>query len=206
MGRKRRRLTGAAIDRTEVARSLRLLFPAGSVFEVRAPSASNVRCNGRPEGFDALFFGYFDNVETAVNVTSQAFDSADWPAHYVGMNPVSPDLLALASNRVKKQTKKGGNTADKDVPLRRWFLVDVDPQRHAGISATDDEKAAARVLAHRIRLHLVGLGWPEPVVGDSGNGWHLSFGSTSPGPTEDSSRRASSPWPPSSTRTRRRST
>ncbi|MBK9963447.1 MAG: DUF3987 domain-containing protein [Holophagales bacterium] len=174
-------MSAPAIDRAEVARSLRLLFPAGSVFEVRAPSASNVRCNGRPEGFDALFFGYFDNVETAVNVTSQAFETADWPALYVGMNPVSPDLLALASNRVKKQTKKGGNTADKDIPRRRWLLVDVDPQRHAGISSTDDEKAAAHVLAHRIRLHLVGLGWPEPVVADSGNGWHLLFRIDLPG-------------------------
>ncbi len=169
------------IDRAEVARTLRTLYRAGDVLEVRAPSASNVRCNGRPEGFDATFSGYFDNFETLVNVTSSAFGSADWPALYMGLNPVGRDVLALCQNRVKKQTKKGTNTADTDVDRRRYLLVDVDPQRRTGISATDNEKAAAQVLAHRIRVHLSGLGWPEPIVADSGNGWHLLYRVDLPG-------------------------
>ncbi|MFN7990516.1 MAG: YfjI family protein [Thermoanaerobaculia bacterium] len=169
------------IDRAEVARTLRTLFRSGDVLEVRAPSASNVRCSGRPEGYDATFYGYFDNSETLLNVVSAAFGSADWPALYVGMNPVGRELLSLAENRIKKQTKKGGNTADTDVGRRRYFLVDVDPKRRAGISATDDEKAAAQVLAHRIRVHLAGLGWPDPIVADSGNGWHLLYRVDLPG-------------------------
>lgn len=169
------------VDRAEVGRTLRTLYRPGDVLEVRAPSASNVRCGSRPEGWDALFYGYFDNFETLVTVVSNAFSSADWPALYVGLNPVGRDLLALAQNRIRKQTKKGGNTADTDVARRRYLLVDVDPQRRAGISATNDEKAAAQVLAHRIRVHLAGLGWPEPIVADSGNGWHLLYRIDLPG-------------------------
>jgi hypothetical protein len=174
-------VTAPAVDRAEVARTLRTLFRCGDVFEIRAPEASNVRCNGRPEGYGATFYGYFDNFETAVNVTSAAFETADWPALYLTLNPVNPDLFARAANRIKKAGKKGGSTPDGEVPRRRFLLVDVDPKRPAGISATDGQRAAAQVLVNRIRVYLVGLGWPEPIVADSGNGWHLLFRVDLPG-------------------------
>lgn len=174
-------MTAPAVDRADVARTLRTIYRPGDVFEVRAPEASNVRCNGRPEGYGATFYGYFDNFETAVNVTSAAFETADWPALYLTLNPVNPDLFARAANRIKKAGKKGASTPDGEVPRRRFLLVDGDPRRPAGISSTDDEKAAAQVIVNRIRVHLVGLGWPEPIVADSGNGWHLLFRVDLPG-------------------------
>jgi hypothetical protein len=58
---------------------------------------------------------------------------------------------------------------------RRWLLVDVDPIRDSLISATDVEKALAKETALAVREHLRGLGWPEPVLGDSGNGYHLLY-------------------------------
>ena len=174
-------MTAHAIDRAEVARTLRALYRPGDLFEVRVLDASNVRCNGRPEGRGSTFYGYFDSTETASNVVAAALSEADWPAVYTTLNPVRGDLLARAANRLRPASKKGGSASDPDVPRRRWLLVDVDPQRPAGISATDDEKAAAQVLAHRIRLYLTGLGWPEPIVADSGNGWHLLFRVDLPG-------------------------
>jgi len=47
--------------------------------------------------------------------------------------------------------------------------------RPSGVSATDAEKKAARRRALEVREYLRGLGWPEPVVGDSGNGYHLLY-------------------------------
>ena len=58
---------------------------------------------------------------------------------------------------------------------RRWLLIDVDPERPSGISATDAEKAAAQKKAREIYRFLKERGWPEPVVADSGNGYHLLY-------------------------------
>ncbi|MEN6341043.1 MAG: hypothetical protein ABFC89_00625 [Methanospirillum sp.] len=55
------------------------------------------------------------------------------------------------------------------------MLVDADPERPAGISATDTEKAAAFARAAAIAVALEATGWPAPVKADSGNGAHLLY-------------------------------
>jgi hypothetical protein len=71
--------------------------------------------------------------------------------------------------------EQGELAKDKDVLCRRWLLVDVDPVRDALISATAEEKAAAKEVAQRVRVELAERGWPRPVRGDSGNGYHLVY-------------------------------
>jgi hypothetical protein len=95
---------------------------------------------------------------------------------YLTVNPLDPALLARAKNR----TKVCGNrqsvcASDRDVLCRRWLPIDVDPVRPSGISATDDEKAAARLVLDGVRDDLCGCGWPEPMLLDSGNGYHLWY-------------------------------
>ena len=53
--------------------------------------------------------------------------------------------------------------------------MDVDFDRPSGISATDAEKAAAKKKASEIYGFLKERDWPEPVVADSGNGYHLDY-------------------------------
>jgi putative DNA primase/helicase len=65
-----------------------------------------------------------------------------------------------------------------DVARRRWFLIDVDRVKQKGnakLSATDAEKDLVRVVAFGIADRLTTLGWPAPVVVDSGNGYHLYY-------------------------------
>jgi hypothetical protein len=45
----------------------------------------------------------------------------------------------------------------------------------AKISSTDEEKAKALDLAHEVRDYLRAKGWPEPILADSGNGYHLLY-------------------------------
>ena len=83
-------------------------------------------------------------------------------------------LLARAANRTR--TVRGEpTTSDSDIERRRWLALDFDPVRPAGVSSTDEEKSAALLRAEEVRDHLRGEGWPEPVVGDSGNGAHLLY-------------------------------
>src|SRR5262249_49134170 len=70
----------------------------------------------------------------------------------------------------------GALTTDADILWRRWSLLDFDAERQAGVSATDDEKAAARQRADECRSWLVKeLGFtPESIISaDSRNRWHL---------------------------------
>jgi hypothetical protein len=150
----------------EVRRALTILVESKSVFEVRALDA---RLSG--ERRTGIVSGYFDNVEEYLKQLSRLTSAR---GIYVTLNPLDPALLARRANRLD-YVGKDGTTSDQYVLTRRWLLIDVDADRPSGISATDAEKEAAHVKAREIYQYLKDWSWPEPVVCDSGNGFHLLF-------------------------------
>src|SRR5262249_35215616 len=66
-----------------------------------------------------------------------------------------------------------------DIARRRWFLIDLDRRKAddetKDWSATDAEKESCRAAASAVYGHVTALGWPAPVLVDSGNGWHLLY-------------------------------
>lgn len=66
-------------------------------------------------------------------------------------------------------------TEDSDIESRQHLLIDIDSQRPANTGATDAEHNAAIALAKDIRYCLNKEAWPEPLLGDSGNGAHLIY-------------------------------
>ncbi len=88
---------------------------------------------------------------------------------------MNPDLLARAVNRVRVASKGCPATADTDILKRRWLPIDLDPVRPAGISSNDEEHALAIGRAWQLRDALRAMGWPDPIVADSGNGAHLLY-------------------------------
>ena len=95
------------------------------------------------------------------------------PAIYTTLNPVRNIERFEVRDEIGYQ--KVGTTTDEDIRYRRWLLIDVDPERPTGTSATDGEKAAAFEVLERVRTGLRGLGFSDPVTGDSGNGGHLLY-------------------------------
>jgi hypothetical protein len=93
---------------------------------------------------------------------------------YFSLNPIRPDLLARRANRID-WAEEGELAKDKDVLVRRWVLIDADPVRDSHISANSDEKMAAQDTVIAVREHLRGRSWPEPILADSGNGFHLLY-------------------------------
>jgi hypothetical protein len=144
----------------EIVRTLEVLFDPGAVVELRA-------FKGR-ETVSGYFQDHGDLASEAGKLEDRGYSV------YVTLNEVDPALLARASNRVRKVYKEP-TTSDSDIVLRRWLPLDFDPVRPSGVSATGAEKKAARRCAVEVREFLRGLGWPEPVVGDSGNGYHLLY-------------------------------
>ena len=66
-------------------------------------------------------------------------------------------------------------TTDSDIAGYQWLLIDADPVRPSGVSASREEKEAARRVAGMTMKKLMAMGFREPVVADSGNGYHLLF-------------------------------
>ncbi len=154
-----------------IVRFLNLLVQPGEVFEVRAP-----RClERRGATYTSTVSGYFTHasLETAAGLIAGLDESGLAPGVYVTLNPVRSDLLARAANRLKRRAPE--TTADGDIVVRRWLLIDVDPVRPSGVSATDEELELARQRASAIAVFLSLQDWPEPIVAMSGNGYHLLY-------------------------------
>jgi len=149
-------------DSAEVARTIEVLFEPGDTIELRVPRA----------GRDGTVSGYFNDQPELVKAILSL--RGDVPAIYATLNPVVPVLLARAANRIERHAKV--TTSGKDIVCRRNLLIDPDPVRPTGISSTDAEHEAALERARDIRLVLrEEYGWPDPILGDSGNGGHLVY-------------------------------
>src|SRR5205823_1725401 len=120
-------------DRAAILDALDMLVEPGALVELcilEAPRAGTIS-------------GYFDDraklAETAVKYDGKG------EGIYITFNQLGRRLLGRADNRVIERAKH--RTADKDVERRRWFAVECDPDRPAGVCATDEEHrlALARV-------------------------------------------------------------
>ncbi len=150
----------------EIVQALEVFMAPGQVVELRA-------LNVQDSYKTSTLSGYFD-ADHLEDLAAAVVKLKPASGIYFTVNPVVPALLARCSNRLKV-AKTGDLTTDKDILARRWFYVDCDAVRPSGISATDDEKGASLEVAQRVAEHLAGLGWPSPVITDSGNGFHLYY-------------------------------
>jgi hypothetical protein len=156
------------IDRAEIEKALQLFLEPGQVVELRALHV--VQRYGQPK----TVAGFFDAGPLTEMAAAAAELSPRATGVYFTLNPLNPDLLARRCNRVDV-AESATLAGDKDVLRRCWLLVDADPERVPGISSTDEEKRKAWSAIQDVREHLRCQGWPHPVQGDSGNGFHLLY-------------------------------
>ncbi len=154
------------VDPGKVAESLRLIWDPGQITEVRAVNATTASVT-RP-GIMSSYFDYVGKLVGAIGTLTSA------SGIYVLMNHVDPSLTHRVNNCLRP-ARRGGSTSDADVVKRVWLLIDCDPIRCSAISSTDIEHDAAIQRACDIRDWLSELGWPKPLVADSGNGAHLMY-------------------------------
>jgi hypothetical protein len=150
-------------DYAEIAYALNAFIERGSVFEIRLLHARNSK---------RVDSGYFDSVENAASAVAALEEP--YAGIYYTPNPVHADLAARAYNRILPWSSH--TTTDGYVLRRRWLLIDIDPDRPSGISASDQERANALKVASTIASMLeIQYGWPAPASVSSGNGAHLLY-------------------------------
>ena len=139
------------IDGAEVHKALQGLLSPDQRHEIRALGPRQGQARSR--------LTWRNDPDALKTITTLA----DANGIYFTLNPVRQDLGDQAASA-------------SDVIERRNLLIDIDPVKaiRDGM-ATDPEKANAWDLGGRVRDHLENLGWPDPVVIDSGNGMHLEY-------------------------------
>jgi hypothetical protein len=148
-----------------ILQGITAMFIESDIVEIRAPKAGKYKKD--------TISGYFrvgdgQEIAAALQELSGTCDGV-----YVTLNPCKPALLARTNNQL--DYKSTLTTADHDIEQRVHLLVDIDPQRPAGISASDEEVAKAREITVAVFRHLKALGWATPLTAKSGNGFHLVY-------------------------------
>jgi hypothetical protein len=143
-----------------IKNTLDIIHLPGEVFEVRIPKTKM-----------GTISGYFDDTTVAAALIAR--ENGKHQSIYMTVNPVDPDLLARSANRLTAGSFL--TSSDRDIVRRRWFLMDFDPVRPVGISASSHELQLTRIKADETIGWLTSIGWPEPIIAESGNGVHVMY-------------------------------
>lgn len=151
------------IDEYELRKALAVLKPDGELFEVRAIAGSG-RLN---------FSGYFRDADILIE-RLRHLNPTEPVNIYFTLNDVNEACYAREQReRFVKNAKT--TTSDNDIDGYGWLLLDFDPERVSGTSSTETELQQARAKARQVFGYLRSIGWHDPVVGMSGNGYHLLY-------------------------------
>lgn len=82
--------------------------------------------------------------------------------------------INLTFNGISKEAVKKQSIVDADIEKRRLVLIDVDTKKpETDLSATDQEKNVTYEKLKKIETELILMGFHQPIVADSGNGYHM---------------------------------
>jgi hypothetical protein len=149
-------------DYAELEYAFSAFTEPGQVFEVRLLHSNRKRV-------DAGWFNSPSHAATAIAALNERYQGI-----YFTPNPVAPDLAARSFNRISPWVEL--TTMDTHILRRKWLLIDIDPDRLAGISSTQQELENAFKVASTIKNMLeFEYGWSMPYQNVSGNGAHLLY-------------------------------
>lgn len=145
-------------NETQIRYTFELLKKPEDVIEVRCiTSRSN-------------YSGYFKNVD---NIIKELPRYSNGNVYFV-LNKISDGCYSREQHETFVEKAKN-TTSDGDISLREWLLIDVDPKRPSGVSSTNEEKNNAKLVINNVFSFLRDIGFAEPIVCDSGNGFHLLY-------------------------------
>lgn len=147
----------------EIKKSLSVLFSLGDVCEVRIIHKNR-----------SIKSGYFNDFDKLAADVDKFDGDKEVSGIYITINPVLSDLLSRCKNRIEKA--QNALTSEPDILKRTWLELDLDAIRPVGISATDREHEAAINFAYELEKKIKDdFGFPDAVIGDSGNGAHVNY-------------------------------
>ena len=161
----------------EIRKAIRLLFS-----DVRIGDGECVEVRMMNKKKNLTVSGWFDDFEMMAKAVARAArDGFGTPGAYRFIhenifwtcNPVDDALLSRQPKNTLDFVSE--NTSDNNVTRRIWMIVDIDPLRPSGVSATKEEKKLALDVANLLMQKLEELGFTNEMIvgGSSGNGYHI---------------------------------
>ena len=149
-------------DEKMIRHTIDILKPNNELFEVRIIGKGNRK---------RINSGYFTDSDTLI----KQLDLIDprLTNTYITINKVNDDCYAREQHDCFRQTD--ASTHDHEIDAYEWLFVDLDPERIAEVSSSDEELKAAEVLSDKVYTYMKDLGFHEPVRAMSGNGHHLLY-------------------------------
>ena len=124
----------------------------------------------------STYSGYFTDIEVLLSSISPLLDERNEQYYgtmqaYFTLNDINADLYSR-EQRDKFVKKPKSTTTDGDITRRKFVMIDLDPQRSAGISSSNEEYEKAHLKCVDIYRYLISHGFKEPIITTSGNGYH----------------------------------
>ena len=150
------------IDEVEVRKAINTIKGDDRVFEIRIISQRN----------KFPITGYFKSADKAVEcLKSQDLSDSNV---YIVLNAID-EACYSRPQRDKLIVTKTASTSDNDIEAREWILIDIDPVRPKDTSSTDEQIKKALDKCGKVHNILLEQGFPRPIVGFLGNGYHLLY-------------------------------
>lgn len=122
------------------------------------------------------YSGYFKDVDTLITQIKPYLIPENEKYYgklqvYCIFNDIKEELYGREQK--DKFIKGTSATKDNDMVRRNFVLIDLDPKRISGISASEEELQRAHMKAVDVYKYLLANGFTEPIIAISGNGYHL---------------------------------
>lgn len=149
-------------DEPTIRKAISIFKPNNELFEIRIIGKGNRK---------RIISGYFTDAGTLI----EQFDTIDPRSTniYITINKVNMACYSREQHDCFRQTD--ATTHDHEIDAYEWLFIDLDPERLAEISSSNDELKAAEKLADKVYAYMRDLGFHEPIRAMSGNGHHLLY-------------------------------
>lgn len=150
------------INETEIRKTITVMKPEKELFEVRIIFSGGTNASG-----------YFTDAETLIRAL-KCFHASGTSNIYITLNAIKDECY---SRQQRDQFIKNAKptTTDSDIYCYDWLMVDIDPQRAAGTSSSNEQIEIAKAKGNEVYAFLKKNGFEEPIVAFSGNGVHLLY-------------------------------
>lgn len=148
-------------DENEIRKTITIMKPERELFEIRI-----IASGGNASG-------YFTSADTLFNCL-RSIQLGAGANVYITLNGIKDECYSRKQRDQLIRNVKP-TTTDSDIFCYDWLMVDIDPQRAAGTSASDAQIQAAKVKGNEVYAFLKRNGFEEPIVAFSGNGVHLLY-------------------------------
>lgn len=125
------------------------------------------------------YSGYFKSLDVLLPQLQEKLDDdnarfyGNAQAYFV-LNEINPQLYGREQkDRFIKSPKS--TTTDRDIIRRRFVFIDFDSVKPADISASNAELEYTHRKSAEVYSYLKSLGFPEPCVAISGNGYRMTY-------------------------------